>query len=196
MVEVARALETTGMKVRIRGYGNAGGENLGAAVVEFRTEPVLGVLRLIQIAQDRLVIEGTVDGLSPGLHAVHIHEYGDLRDNGANIGGHYNPDRTPHGSPSNAREHRHLGDLGNMEVDASGRGIIRLEDRYLNVWNLIGRAVSIKERADSFDPTSPDGDAGASVAIALVARSSGLFENNKTLCLCSGKTLWEEEQLK
>lgn len=83
-----------------------------------------------------------------------------------------------------------------MEVDASGRGIIRLEDRYLNVWNLIGRAVSIKERADSFDPTSPDGDAGASVAIALVARSSGLFENNKTLCLCSGKTLWEEEQLK
>ena len=36
-----------------------------------------GVVRMTQIDGDQCVIEGTVDGLHPGLHGLAIHETGD-----------------------------------------------------------------------------------------------------------------------
>ena len=32
----------------------------------------------VQVSEDLCVIDGTVDGLSPGLHGLNIHELGDL----------------------------------------------------------------------------------------------------------------------
>lgn len=32
----------------------------------------------VQVSKDLCVIDGTVDGLSPGLHGLNIHELGDL----------------------------------------------------------------------------------------------------------------------
>ena len=37
--------------------------------------------------------------LSPGLHGFHIHEKGDLSENCAGAGGHYNPAGMNHGAP-------------------------------------------------------------------------------------------------
>ncbi|ROT75128.1 copper/zinc superoxide dismutase isoform 1 [Penaeus vannamei] len=37
------------------------------------------------------LIQGTITGLSPGLHGFHIHEFGDLSDGCRTIGSHYNP---------------------------------------------------------------------------------------------------------
>lgn len=34
----------------------------------------------MQVDKDRCIIDGTVDGLAPGLHGLHIHELGDLSD--------------------------------------------------------------------------------------------------------------------
>ena len=31
-----------------------------------------------------------------------------------------------------------------------------------------------------------------SFACGIIARSAGLFQNKKTVCTCSGKTIWEE----
>lgn len=30
-------------------------------------------------------------------------------------------------------------------------------------------------------------------AVGIVARAAGLFENPKKICLCSGKSIWEED---
>ena len=30
------------------------------------------------------------------------------------------------------------------------------------------------------------------LAVGVIARSAGLFQNKKKICLCTGKTLWEE----
>ena len=37
-----------------------------------------GVIRMVQLSNDNCVFEGTIDGLTPGQHALAIHEAGDL----------------------------------------------------------------------------------------------------------------------
>jgi copper chaperone for superoxide dismutase len=158
-------------------------------VVEFRKAPVLGVIRLVQVSDERLVIEGTVDGLPSG-HSVriHIHEYGDLRNVGRYLGGIYQPS----------------GDLGEMRVNGNQRGTVRLESNDLKIWHLIGRAMALTivddthaaSDANGFEHVGLDCNGNKIIAVALVARSSGLFENDKQVCLCSGLTLWQEDQLK
>ena len=44
-------------------------------------------------------ITGELFNLSPGLHGFHVHELGDLSDNCAGAGGHYNPFGRNHGAP-------------------------------------------------------------------------------------------------
>ena len=41
-----------------------------------------GVIRMVQTddVSSTCVIEGTVDGLSPGLHRLAIHQYGDISE--------------------------------------------------------------------------------------------------------------------
>lgn len=37
-----------------------------------------GVVRLVQVDNEQCVIDGTIDGLSPGSHGLHVHECGDI----------------------------------------------------------------------------------------------------------------------
>lgn len=54
-------------------------ENLGAAVAILGGPgPVQGVVRFLQLSPERCLIEGTIDGLEPGLHGLHVHQFGDL----------------------------------------------------------------------------------------------------------------------
>ena len=55
-------------------------------------------------------ISANIQGLSPGTHGFHIHEFGDCSSPDANsAGGHFNPADMPHGGPM-ADKH-HAGDL-------------------------------------------------------------------------------------
>lgn len=49
----------------------------------FGLDSVKGVVRFIQLDEKRCVIDGTIDGLSPGLHGLHVHQFGDI-SNGCN----------------------------------------------------------------------------------------------------------------
>ena len=84
------------------------------------------------------MIEGTVDGLSPGLHGLAIHETGDTSQGCLSLGGHFNPRGSRHGSPDS--QERHYGDLGNIMAGQDGRARFRLVDRVVEVWDVIGRA--------------------------------------------------------
>lgn len=37
-----------------------------------------GVVRFVQINNNECIVDGTIDGLSPGKHGIHIYECGDL----------------------------------------------------------------------------------------------------------------------
>ncbi|KAJ2846786.1 copper chaperone [Coemansia brasiliensis] len=40
-----------------------------------------------------------------------------------------------------------------------------------------------------------DGRSGPGILAGVIARSAGLFENDKQVCACSGNTLWTEARL-
>ena len=60
------------------------------------------------------IIDGTLDGLSPGKHGLAIHECGDISGGCSTVGGHFNPRNVRHGSPVDGENNRHIGDLGNV----------------------------------------------------------------------------------
>lgn len=53
--------------------------DLGVAVAMLSGPgPVQGVVRFLQLPENRCLIDGTIDGLEPGAHGLHVHELGDL----------------------------------------------------------------------------------------------------------------------
>lgn len=60
-----------------------------------------------------------VEGLSPGFHAIHVHEYGKCEGlDFSSSGNHFNPDGKDHGLMHT--DGPHVGDLPNIEADADG----------------------------------------------------------------------------
>ncbi|KAB1251624.1 Copper chaperone for superoxide dismutase [Camelus dromedarius] len=242
--EVQALLEGTGRQAVLKGMGSGLLQNLGAAVAILEGPgPVQGVVRFLQLTPECCLIEGTIDGLKPGLHGLHVHHCGD----------HFNPDGMSHGGPQDsdrmlqllAREFhftpenrfpisncttgghwyfgegrsdsekpevssyapmcsppprvslQHRGDLGNVQADADGRAVFRIEDEKLKVWDVIGRSLVIDEGEDDLGrgghPLSKvTGNSGERLACGIIARSSGLFQNPKQICSCDGLTIWEE----
>ena len=52
---------------------------------------VQGVTRFVQLDEETCVVEGTIDGLSPGMHGLYVHECGDLSRGCDSTGDHFNP---------------------------------------------------------------------------------------------------------
>ena len=53
---------------------------------------VQGVTRFVQLDENTCVVEGTIDGLTPGEHGLHVHECGDLSRGCDSTGDHFNPE--------------------------------------------------------------------------------------------------------
>ncbi len=114
-------------------------------------------------------ITAQLTGLKPGPHGFHIHQYGDCSAlDGASAGGHYNPTAMSHGGPDSPQ--RHVGDLGNIVADESGKAEYKRTDHVIQLRgdnSIIGRAIIVHAGPD--DPTSqPSGNAGARVACGVI----------------------------
>lgn len=80
-------------------------------------------------------------------HAIHIHEYGDLRQGCTSLGAHYNPHRQQHGSMIS--KSRHAGDLiNNFITDEDGNFDFEYVDSSLSVEEILGRSVVIHRFMD------------------------------------------------
>ena len=116
-------------------------------------------------------IIGEFWGFTPGKHAIHVHEFGDVGNGGNNAGGHYNPEHTPHGySPLGDLSKAHPGDLGNIDVAENGKGRLHVLVPGVFLQNarycIAGRSFIIHAGEDQF--TQPVGDAGDRVAGGLI----------------------------
>jgi len=149
----------------------------GVAMIKGTEEnsPVSGAVILEDGGGVGLRITATVEGVSPGKHGFHIHEYGSCEEGGKAAGGHYNPMDLPH---ANVLEKgffaSHAGDLGNIEVGEDGTGKLEASVPQLGLsrsaFNLAGRAFVLHEKEDDFG--QPTGNAGARIGcgtITLVA---------------------------
>ena len=114
-------------------------------------------------------IVAELNGLTPGKHGFHIHEFGDCSDPKAeSAGSHYNPTQSPHAGHD--AEKRHVGDMGNIEADASGKGRLELTDadmEFTGAKGIVGRALIVHEKADDLK-TQPTGDAGGRLACGVI----------------------------
>src|SRR5947209_5267561 len=79
-----------------------------------------GLVTLVE-QSDGLHITAHIQGLTPGLHGFHVHEFGNCACDDAKCAGeHYNPTKQPHGGPNSVA--RHVGDFGNIVADEQGNG--------------------------------------------------------------------------
>lgn len=111
-------------------------------------------------------------GLTPGPHAIHIHENGDCSaEDGSSAGGHWNPTHEDHG----AWEHNgfHKGDIGNLNADENGIATISMET---DLWcigcedetkNIIGKSIIVHKDADDLK-SQPSGNAGDRVGCGVI----------------------------
>ncbi len=112
----------------------------------------------------------TVNGLTPGVHGLHIHAVGMCEGPAfASAGGHWNPAMKMHGkdNPMGA----HTGDLPNLTVDAkgAGRAQISVPGTIADLLDADGASVIVHAAADDYK-TDPSGNSGARVVCAVLAR--------------------------
>ncbi|HZN54765.1 MAG TPA: superoxide dismutase family protein [Candidatus Polarisedimenticolaceae bacterium] len=119
----------------------------------------------------KVVMKVSVRGLTPGSHAIHIHEKGDCSAaDASSAGGHWNPTSAAHGAWAHPPFHH--GDIGNLVASESGKAKLTLET---DLWTLgdgkptdvVGHAVVVHANVDDFI-TQPTGNAGGRVACGVV----------------------------
>lgn len=113
-----------------------------------------------------------ISGLTPGDHGFHVHEKGDCSaPDATSAGGHYNPTGAPHAARD--AQSRHLGDLGNITADASGRAQTSFVDTHLQLTganSIVGHAIIVHAGADDLT-SQPSGNSGARVACGVIENS-------------------------
>ncbi len=118
---------------------------------------------------DEVKVVADINGLEPGKHGFHVHEFGDCSSPDAtSAGSHFNPTKHQHGAPD--ATDRHAGDLGNIEADSSGKAHLELTDKAMKLSgndSIVGHAVIVHEKADDLK-TQPTGDAGGRLACGVV----------------------------
>ena len=73
------------------------------------------------VSSGKVTMTVTVTGLTPGSHAIHLHEKGDCSDPGAkSAGAHWNPTNAQHGRWGEGSFHR--GDIGHQVAPRRPRG--------------------------------------------------------------------------
>ena len=129
---------------------------------------VSGVITFTK-TDEGIKVVADVTGLTPGKHGFHIHEFGDCSKlDGTSAGGHFNPEGTKHGAPTDKK--RHVGDLGNLEANEKGNAHLEWTDTFISFsgsHNIIGRAVIVHAGKDDLS-SQPTGAAGARVACGVI----------------------------
>jgi copper chaperone for superoxide dismutase/copper chaperone len=147
------------------------------------SQKVFGICRFVQIAPKTVLMDLTVRlpppanvGLNPSqrVFEVYVSSTGNL----------VNP---PHTTG------KALVSLGRIEPDQDGYGdLFREVDGEL--WEWIGRGCVVEAASPKADTQSQSNGAGGvgRIFAGVVARSAGAWGNEKTVCACSGRTMWEE----
>lgn len=186
--EVVKAIQSIGKDAVIRGTGSPN----SAAVCILESfdpkdivQPVKGLARIVSVASDEIIVDLTVNGLPKGTYYPSIRQSGNLSQGALSTGGlHTALDAIDVSRPASVLTTiNSLGAKSHQADDTySGQAFLRAP---LQINDLIGRSIILSKLRDKITPDSLCG---------VIARSAGVWENDKQVCSCSGKTLWQERQ--
>ncbi|KAJ6439923.1 copper chaperone for superoxide dismutase [Purpureocillium lavendulum] len=185
---IVEAIQATGRDAILRGSGAS--NSAAVSILETfankvethdnddQDRDVRGLARMVQVSPDRTLVDLTVRGVAPGTYRATIRAYGDLKDGATSTG--------PVWSGGDGKV---KGTLGEVEVGKDGRGAAFV-DHPFQIWEAIGHAMVLTKQDEGRGLLSNDED----TVVGVIARSAGMWENDKTVCSCTGKTLWEERK--
>ncbi|CEI62744.1 hypothetical protein FVEN_g5264 [Fusarium venenatum] len=184
---IVEAIQATGRDAILRGSGAS--NSAAVSILETFEDPVdglyeepsrdvRGLARMVQVSSGRTLVDLSIRGVSPGTYRATIRAYGDLK-NGA----------TSTGPVWAGEDKKPRGDLGLVQVGEDGRGT-SFVDHGFQIWEVIGHAMVLTRQEENAEPLKNDKD----TVVGIIARSAGMWDNDKTVCSCTGKTLWEERK--
>ena len=184
--QIISTIQATGRTAILRGSGNA--DSAAVCILETpppqtpssmpEPSPVRGLARLIQLSDRITLLDMTLTALPKGVYEASIRQTGDISKGMESMGDVF----TGLSGDRNGR-------LGSLEVDGSGRAALVGEVDW-QVWEMVGRSIMVRRKGGAEE----SGDVGGSAVMGVVARSAGVWENEKVVCGCSGKTVWEERE--
>jgi Cu-Zn family superoxide dismutase len=126
---------------------------------------VHGTLMLEQTGQS-VAVKGTLNGLTPGKHGLHIHEGRSCKSRG----GHFTPINAPHGAPDSADDKHHLGDLGNVVAGQDGTADYSGVAKNVTLTganNIDGRVLVVHQGEDDL-VSQPSGKSGEQIGCGVI----------------------------
>ncbi|MEQ8303044.1 MAG: superoxide dismutase family protein [Cyclobacteriaceae bacterium] len=136
---------------------------------------VTGIATFTQVGEMTVNMTLEVEGLTPGEHALHLHEFGDCSaPDATSAGGHWNPGGMDHGQRGEGQYH--AGDVINLVAGEDGK--VSWSDD-IQGWtiggdestNILNRGIIIHAEKDDFT-TQPTGAAGGRVACGVIEQSN------------------------
>lgn len=97
---------------------------------------------------------GEFENLQPGLHALKVHEFGDIEYGCDSLGPVFNPFGMERGHSHNDLTHRRVGDLEQVQARFDTNAEYKNRDGYATMWgpnNILGRSIALYEREDDHD---------------------------------------------
>jgi len=179
---IVSAIQATGRDAILRGSG--GTDSAAVCILETHSldvpDKVRGLARMVQVSPSMTIVDLTIRGLSPGEYKTTVRQAGDISQGAITTGAIWNDPRQNSLTPR--------GVFGTVNVGKDGMGSVFF-DKPIQIWEVIGRSMVVskqEERGGRLHQNDKD------TLVGVIARSAGVWENDKTVCSCSGKTVWEE----
>lgn len=186
--EIVKAIQTTGKDAIIRGTGRP--NSAAVCILESfdakdAAQPVKGLARIVAVSDEDVYVDLTVNGLEKGTYYPLIRVLGNLSEGAFSTGSVFHafaPIEVDQLSDLSTKVNSLGAFTSTSGSTFAGQSFLHAN---LKVNELIGRSMIL---SNSKDEVSSDALCG------VIARSAGAWENNKAVCSCTGKTVWQERE--
>jgi len=181
---IVTAIQSTGRDAILRGTG--GTNSAAVCILETHADTVedkvRGLARMVQVSPTLTLVDLTIRGLEPGIYWATVRETGDISKGALSTGGIWTDPKEGALKPR--------GVLGTIKVEKGGVGSVFI-DRPFHIWEMIGRGMVVSKQHEGEGRFQKNDE---NTLVGVIARSAGVWDNDKTVCSCSGKTIWEERK--
>jgi len=181
---IVSAIQATGRDAILRGSGSS--NSAAVCILETHStavpDKVRGLARMVQASHNLTLVDLTIRGLAPGRYWATVRETGDICQGAVSTGGIWTDPKEGALKPR--------GFFGTVDVGKNGMGSVFI-DKPIQIWEMIGRSMVVSKQHEGEGKFENNDE---NTLVGVIARSAGVWDNDKTVCSCSGKTLWEERK--